>query len=189
MDHDDASPGRGVSTRASANWTRTAARGGGYVEPAAPSRRSQQELVSPEYQLSLELAGRVARDLFSVSLTLSSARSLSEGLASAQLDEAIDELDGLVQELHLAAVDQLRTNGTQSRPSVEPVNGNTSATKADPDLVEQAANALTQVDGVLVRLWIDAVADTGHADARQRITDATRLVRLGRISLSANAVG
>jgi hypothetical protein len=52
-----------------------------------------------------------------------------------------------------------------------------------------ACVALTQVDGVLVRLWIDAVADTGHADARQRITDATRLVRLGRISLSANAVG
>jgi hypothetical protein len=174
---------------ASADRTRTAARGHSEVEPAAPARRSQPELVSAEYELPLEMADRVARDLFSVSLALSSARSLSEGLASARLDEAIDELDGLVQELHWAALHAPRPNGTRSRPGVEPVNGNTSATKADPDLVEQAANALTQVDGVLVRLWIDAVADTGHADVRERITDATRLVRLGRISLSANAVG
>jgi hypothetical protein len=174
---------------ASANRTRTAARGYGDVEPAAPSRRSQPELVSAENELPLEMADRVARDLFSVSLTLSSARSLSEGLASACLDEAIDELDGLVHELHRAALDGLRPNGTPSRPGVEPVNGNTSATKADPDLVEQAANALTQVDGVLVRLWTDGVAETGHAGARERITDATRFVRLGRISLRANAVG
>lgn len=135
------------------------------------------------------MADRVARDLLSVSLTLSSARSLSEGLASALLDEAIGELHGLVQELQRAAVHALGPNGTQSRPGVEPVNGNTSAAKADPDLVQQAANALTQVDVVLFRLWIDAGPDTGDAGARDRITDATRYVRLGRNSLSATAVG
>jgi hypothetical protein len=42
---------------------------------------------------------------------------------------------------------------------------------------------------VLVRLWIDAVGDPGQAGARERITDATRFVRLGRISLTDTAVG
>jgi hypothetical protein len=141
-----------------------------------------------ERQLPLELADRVVRDIFSVSLALASARSLSEGLAAARLDDAIDELDGLVKELHRAALGALRPSGKQPRP-VEPGNGNTSATRTGPDLVDQAASALEQVDAVLVRLWTDAVGDTTQAGARERITYATRLVRLGRISLTDTAVG
>jgi hypothetical protein len=169
--------------------TPTAACRNGGVEPAAPAGRSQPERVVAERRVSLQLADRVVRDIFSVSLALTSARSLSEGLAAARLDDAIDELDGMVRELHRAALDALCSNGRPSRPGVERGNGNASATKADPDLVDQAASALRQVDRVLVRLWSDTVADTGQARARERITDATRLVRLGRISLTDPAVG
>jgi hypothetical protein len=173
----------------SGNGTRTAARGHGEVEPAAPARGSQPELVVAERQFPLELADRVVRDIFSVTLALSSARSVSEGLAAARLDEAIDELDRVVRELHRAALDALCPSGRRSRPAVESGNDNASAREADPDLVDRAASALTQVDGVLVRLWIDAVGDPGQAGARERITDATRFVRLDRISLTDTTVG
>lgn len=67
----------------------------------------------------------------------------------------------------------------------DPLNGDTPPTKAEPALLDHAADALVQVDRLLVRLWIDALADGAPPGTHERITDATRFVRLARMSLTA----
>ena len=76
---------------------RTVGRAG--VEPPTATE-SQVELVPADSQLCLQIADRVVRDIFAVSLTLASVRSLTAGVASARLDEAISDLDGLVRGFH-----------------------------------------------------------------------------------------
>lgn len=180
--------GRTPHPGASVNRTPTAAPGRGDVEPPTPARSSQPEPVPAEGQLCLQVADRVVHDIFSVSLTLSSARTLTEGLTAARLDQAIDDLDGLVRGLHHAAVAAQSPDRSRSRPNLEPSTGDTPAGKTEPALLEKAEGALLQVDRLLVGLWTDAVASAAPPSARERITEATRLVRLARNSLTATAV-
>jgi hypothetical protein len=78
---------------------------------------------------------------------------------------------------------------TPSLPGVEPAERSTLAPRPAANLIDQAAHALTKVDDVLIRLWTDAVADTGHhPNAWERIVNAAPLVRLARVTLTATVI-
>jgi hypothetical protein len=178
-----------TTPRPGSNASRTTIGGNGDVGPAPSSRGSRPGPTVTDHQIPLEVFDGVVRNIFSVALTLSAARRLTEGRAGARLENALDELDDLVRELRHTALAHIRVE-TPSRPGVGPTERSTFASRRSaPDLVEEAAHALTDVDGVLLRLWTDAVADTRHdPNARDRIVSAAQLVRLARAALTPTAV-
>jgi hypothetical protein len=161
------------------------AAGRGNVEPPTAAPMSQPEPAPVDSHL-LELADRVIQGIFSASLTLASARSLNGGSTSSRLDEAIDGLDGLVRGLRHAVLASQSGDRSWSRPDLEP--SDTDASSPAEPIIEEAADALLQVDRLLVGLWTDAVAGGTPSITRERITEATRLVRLARIALTATAL-
>jgi hypothetical protein len=171
---------------ATANRTPRVARGRGDIEPPTPAPKSQPDPAPADCQLCLQLADRVVQDIFSVSLTLAAARSLNGGLASARLDQAIDDLDGLVRGLRHTALAAQPRDSSWSRPNLEPSSSDSSS-EAEP-IVEKAADALLQVDRLLVGLWTDAVASDAPPSTREGITEATRLVRHARIAITPTAM-
>lgn len=146
----------------------------------APTPRALGPQLEPDLidaQIFLEVLDGAVRGIFSVALTLSAARSLTEGPGAARLDQALDELDDLVRGLRHTALSAHLSTSTNAQEGVEPALSSTPAKQA-PDLVDQAAGAPTEVDAVLIGLWNDAVADRGAGpNARERITDAARAPR------------
>lgn len=178
-----------TTPRPGSNPSRTTTGGNGDAGPPPSSRGSRPGPTVTDHQIPLEVFDGVVRNVFSVALTLSAARSLTEGHVGARLEGALDELDDLVRELRHTALAHVRVD-TPSRSGVGPAERSTLApSRPSPDLVEQAAHALTDVDGVLLRLWTDAVADSPHdPNARDRIVSAAQLVRLARAALTPTAV-
>lgn len=73
--------------------------GNGDTGPTPPAVSPQAEPGLIDTRLLLEVLDGAVRGTFSVSLTSSAARNLTEGPATARLAEALDELDDLVREL------------------------------------------------------------------------------------------
>ncbi len=156
--------------------------------PTARAVGPQPEPDLIDVQVFLEVLDGAVRGIFSVALTLSAARSLTEGPGAARLDQALDELDDLVRGLRHSALSAHPSTRPHARAGVDPALSSSPAKQA-PDLVDQAADALTEVDAVLIGLWNDAVTDTGaDPDARECITDAARLVRVAKNTLTAPAL-
>jgi hypothetical protein len=155
-------------------------------EPVAPPRSTSPTLVHHR-PIPFELDDRLVHDILSLSLMLSSARCTNRGLASIRLASALDGLDGLVRELHRVALGALVPDAARPRPADAPTDDPASAA-TDPDLIDQAERSLEQVDDELVGLWVYAMADTGHDGVRDRLTEATRFVRLARVALTSTAV-
>jgi len=143
-----------------------------------------------DWRTPFEVLDGVIRSIFSIALTLSASGSLTEAHAGASLENALEELDDLVRELRHSAFATHLPAGTPPLVGVQPAERRTTAAESALHLVDQAAHALTEVDGVLIRLWTDAVVDTDHdPSARERIVNAARLVHLARVTLTATAVG
>jgi hypothetical protein len=139
-------------------------------------------------RILLEFLDSAVRGIFSVALTLSAARNLTEGPATTRLDQALDEIDDLVRELRHTALNAHLPTPARARAGLAPPPGSTPADPA-PDLVDQAASALTSVDAVLIGLWNDAVTDTSaDPNARECITTAARLVRAAKKTLTNPAL-
>lgn len=164
--------------------------GNGDAGRASSTLGSRPAPALTDWRTPLEVLDGVVRSIFAIALALSASRSPTEGHAGASLENALEELDDLVRELrHPAFAAHLRAD-TPRRGGVEPAERRTPAAEPALHLVDQAAHALTEVDGVLIRLWTDAVVDTGHdPSTRERIVNAARLVRLARVTLTATAVG
>jgi hypothetical protein len=159
---------------------RTPTNGNSDTGPTPPALGPQPEPDLIDTQILLAVLDGALRAIFSVALTLSAARNLGEGPVTARLDQALDEIDDLVRELRHTALNAHLPSRTRARPGVELPLSSTSAEPA-PDLVDQAAGVLTEVDAVLIGLWNDADADTGaDPNARESITTAARLVRLAK---------
>ena len=156
--------------------------------PTALALGPQSEPDLIDTQVLLEVLDGAVRAIFSVALTLSAARNLTYGPATARLDQALDEIDDLVRELRHTALRAHPATRTHARAGVEPPP---SCTPAKPalDPADQAAVALTAIDAVLIGLWNDDAAATGaDPNTRESITNAARLVRLAKNTLTAPAL-
>lgn len=70
--------------------------------PLVPGPQPEPDLI--DTQLLLEVLDGTVRAIFSVALTLSAARNLTNGPATTRLDQALDEIDDLVRELRHTAL-------------------------------------------------------------------------------------
>ena len=147
----------------------------------------QPEPYLVDTQILLDVLDGAVRTIFSVALTLSAARNLTTGPGTVRLDHALDEIDHLVRELRHTALNVHRPTPTHAGAGLAPPAGTTPANLA-PDLVDQAAGALTEVDAVLIGLWNDAVTDTSaDPNARESITNTARLMRTAKNTLTRPA--
>lgn len=154
--------------------------------PRVLGPRAEPDLI--DTQMLLDVLDGAVRGIFSVALTLSAARSLTEGPGAARLDQALDELEDLVRELRHTALNAHLSTRTRARAGLAPPPSDTPTNPA-LDLVDQAAGALTEVDAVLIGLWNDAVTDTSAGpNARESITNAARLVRTAKNTLTSPAL-
>jgi hypothetical protein len=154
--------------------------------PASDGHRSLVDEMGHPSTAQLDLADGAIRDIFSVALVISSARSLSLGPAAARLDVALDDLDGIVRALRRLA---LTCYPTDSIAPVKDRPDQAMSATAEDALVAQASDALARVDSTLTRLWADAVAVDGHgSSARESIADATHLVRQARLTLTSGVM-
>jgi hypothetical protein len=70
--------------------------------PLALGPQAEPDLI--DTQILLEVLDSAVRGIFSVALTLSAARNLTEGPATVRLDQALDEIDDLVRQLRHTAL-------------------------------------------------------------------------------------
>jgi hypothetical protein len=118
--------------------------------PASDGHRSLVDEMGHPSTAQLDLADGAIRDIFSVALVISSARSLSLEPAAARLDVALDDLDGIVRALRRLA---LTCYPTDSIAPVKDRPDQAMSATAEDALVAQASDALARVDSTLTRLW------------------------------------
>jgi hypothetical protein len=82
-----------------------------------PGPQPEPDLI--DTQIVLDVLDGAVGGIFSVTLTLSAARSLTEGPGAARLDQALDELDDLVRGLRHAALSAHLSSRTRVREGVE----------------------------------------------------------------------
>jgi hypothetical protein len=140
------------------------------------------------FVVGADVLDRILRRVFAASLPLASARSMTNGNVAARLDEAIAELDDLVSSIRHTAL-SAHTAHSVDIEAVRQGPGPTGDGHDGPNLVDEAARAIEQLEALLGALWVDAIAGTdGDPSQRDRIGNAARLVRLARRTLTASAL-